>query len=133
MREDRVFRKKKYDAISSTDMLDIIPVRTDRYDLDGHVSVVTHERFQLDIRARIALGLIERWGQVAGEIDGEDSAGRAKLRLATPAEVVNRACDCAQGAMDAFISKGWTVKTPSLSDLQDKIMENENEREKENG
>lgn len=39
----------------------------------------------------LAISMIERWGMIAGVEAGEDSAGRAKIRLATPEELVERA------------------------------------------
>ena len=40
---------------------------------------------------QFAAHMIEKWGMVAAMSDGEDSAGRQKLRLATPEELVERA------------------------------------------
>ncbi len=56
--------------------------------------------------------LIERWGIVAAAPDGEDSAGRVKVRLATPEEIVARACQTAQIAMEQFAHKGWLLDVP---------------------
>ena len=44
-----------------------------------------------DARGGMAYKLIERWGMVAAIPDGEDSAGRSRLRLLTPEEMVDRA------------------------------------------
>ena len=46
---------------------------------------------KVEQEAILAMSLIERWGMVAGQPDGEDSAGRSKLRLSTPEELVDRA------------------------------------------
>jgi len=43
-----------------------------------------------ELRADIAMRLIERFGSVAGKTDGEDTAGRARLTLQEPEELVKR-------------------------------------------
>ena len=63
------------------------------------------------------MALIERWGMVAAMSDGEDSAGRQRLRLATPEELVSRAADITNLAFDVMDSVGWTAKTPSVEEL----------------
>lgn len=45
----------------------------------------------LAFEARLAVNMIEKWGSVVGMPSGEDSAGRQKLRAATPKEVVTHA------------------------------------------
>jgi hypothetical protein len=55
--------------------------------------LVIHDTEYPNFEARLAATLMERWGMVAGEPDGEDSAGRAKLRLSTPQELAQRACE----------------------------------------
>lgn len=49
----------------------------------------------LEFEAKVAEEFIARWGMVAGAPDGEDSAGRAKLRLQTPEELIERAFNTA--------------------------------------
>jgi len=44
-------------------------------------------------RSLLAVEMVNRWGMVAGMPDGEDSSGRARLRLATPEELVDRAVE----------------------------------------
>jgi hypothetical protein len=68
--------------------------------------------------ARLACALIERWGLVAAMPDGEDAAGRAKLRKLAPAELVMEACETAQLAVAEFRKRGWVVKLPGLADLE---------------
>jgi hypothetical protein len=65
-------------------------------------------KFHPDMRARLAMTLIEKWGMVAATVaDGEDSAGRSRMRLLTPAEVVGRACETAERAIEAMHGLGW--------------------------
>ena len=78
---------------------------------------VEHVLASPDPRARMAIDLIDKWGMVAATSDGEDSAGRAKLRLLAPDEMVQRACDTAALAMEAFRARGWMVDNLSLTDL----------------
>lgn len=63
--------------------------------------------------AHFAAVCIEKWGMVAGMPDGEDSAGRARIRLATPEEVVERAMTVAELFYRAARARGWTTKIPA--------------------
>jgi hypothetical protein len=63
--------------------------------------------------ASLAINLIERWGLVAAKPDGEDSAGRAKLELLTPEELVNRACDTADLVLKECEARGWMLPIPA--------------------
>ena len=51
-----------------------------------------------------ALDMLQRWGMVAAVDDGEDKAGRAKIRLATPDELVELALwkSCSRGDLFAL-------------------------------
>jgi hypothetical protein len=64
------------------------------------------------VESSLAAVLVERWGMVAAVEDGEDSAGRARLRLATPEEVVARAVKCATLLVDECRSRGLMVEVP---------------------
>lgn len=77
-----------------------------------HTNIVIYRRTALTMRADLAAHMIERWGAVAAESNGEDSAGRHKLRLATPDELVQRACDIADRAVSEFEKRGWIVALP---------------------
>ena len=63
--------------------------------------------------AAFAMHLIERWGMIAATPDGEDSAGRAKLRPLSATEVVDRACDVSSTAFMAFRLRGWLETDPT--------------------
>lgn len=82
-------------------------------------SIVVNHLIQANWRARLASILIEKWGMVLCVPDGEDSSGRAKMRLSTPEEVVSRACESADKAVDAFYLRGWVDKVPSLKELEE--------------
>jgi len=79
-------------------------------------TVTTWDREQPEMEAKLAASMVERWGMIAAIPDGEDSAGRAKLRLATPAELAARACDTAEMLMKRFHMNGWIHVTPSIQD-----------------
>lgn len=78
--------------------------------------VSVHEREYANFEARIAVSLVERWGMVAAEADGEDSGGRAKLRRMTSDEIVDHACKTAAGLAAKFRALGWMIELPSLID-----------------
>lgn len=81
------------------------------------MSLRLHEREAASWEARLACALIERWGLAMGDADGEDSAGRQKVRIATPQEVVSRACEMAALAVAEFRSRDWVVVLPSIDEI----------------
>lgn len=62
--------------------------------------------------ATIASQLATRWGMVAAVSDGEDSSGRAKLRIMTPKEIVERAVQVAELLIGEFEARGWFLELP---------------------
>jgi hypothetical protein len=70
-------------------------------------------------RATFALKCVERWAMVAAEADGEDSAGRAKLRRMTPGELTQQACDTSAALFDEFEKRGWVIEYPSHEKIED--------------
>ena len=77
-----------------------------------------HDLEHMTRKARLAAALLERWGPVAGEEDGEDSAGRAKIRRLSAEEIVEHACEIADRAIDSFRARGWMKAVPALSELE---------------
>ena len=71
-------------------------------------SISLHETELLEFEAKLAIELLTKWGMVAATEDGEDTAGRSKMRLLRPAEVVNRAFECAELALIKARTKGLT-------------------------
>jgi hypothetical protein len=59
-----------------------------------------------------ALHLMTHLAIAAAIPDGEDTAGRQKLRLMTPQEVVDRACEISKLAFQQFQAREWTLKLP---------------------
>ena len=68
--------------------------------------------------AEFALRCVERWAMVAGMPDGEDSAGRAKLRVMTVDELAERACDVAEVTFSMLRARGMMVTLPSQGELE---------------
>jgi hypothetical protein len=78
----------------------------------GSTDVIVFNKIVSDPRAKLAEEFVVKWGLVAAAPDGEDSAGRMKLRLLTVQELVNRACDTAAAITDEFDKRGWLVPLP---------------------
>lgn len=66
--------------------------------------------------ANCVLHLIDRWGMVAAVPDGEDSAGRQKLRLMTPEELTTRAMQTAEVAFRTLRAHGWIAPSIELTE-----------------
>lgn len=90
----------------------------------GAKKLVIHRDYCYDDAAELAVRMIERWGQVAAIDDGEDSAGRAKLRLATPEELVTRAFEVAELYVYHAAHRGHVIEGVSKEDLMRAINRN---------
>lgn len=90
---------------------------TDRYQTN-RPQVIIHETEAPNFEARLAINLVERWGMVSGTPDGEDTSGRAKLRLMTPAEVVERAITASELLASALREKKWMTPVPAWEEAQ---------------
>jgi hypothetical protein len=77
------------------------------------------EKKRVDARAQVAVEFISKWGMVAAMPDGEDSAGRQKLRLATESELVMRAISTVGLLFSSLEDMGWVVDLPDLNALMD--------------
>ena len=89
-----------------------IVVKKDMY---GDVQMMVLEKKHNNQKARFAMALMEKWGMVTGEVDGEDSAGRQKARRMTPDEVATYACDLAAAAFGHFEERGWLLDTSDFA------------------
>lgn len=87
----------------------------------GGNSLLTHETEHLDQEARLAVEMAARWGMVAAIEDGEDSAGRQKLRLSTPEEIAERAFQVAHYMMAKARERGLIVIAPDISVFDEEI------------
>jgi len=83
----------------------------------GQKGVMIHDTELFEEEFKMAIEMVHRWGMVAGVDAGEDSSGRAKVRLATPEEVVTRAFTCVNLLLQGARDRGLIVKVPDLSEL----------------
>jgi len=88
--------------------------KANQYSFQG---VVFHPLKRPNMRAEIAIKLAEHFAIVAGQEDGEDSAGRRAFKLQSPDQVVARACGIADGLVNEFESRGWIVDVPAYNDI----------------
>lgn len=95
-----------------------IPIELRTSDRFDGTRMIIHERRTCSMEARMATIMLEKWGMVAAAPDGEDSAGRSKLHLSTPEELVTRACNTAAAAVAEFERRGWLVDVPSYDELK---------------
>lgn len=65
-----------------------------------------------NFEARLTASIVERWALVAAWPDGEDSAGRQRLRLPTPKELATRAADIAAETYAQLAERGWMEEIP---------------------
>lgn len=63
--------------------------------------------------ACLAADIATRFALVAAMPDGEDSAGRQKLRLPTAEELAARSCDIAAALFDQFDKRGMLLDLPA--------------------
>lgn len=91
-------------------------IKTEEYGQERMIIEATHV---FGTRAAIAKDLMEHIAMAMGQVDGEDSAGRQKLRLMRPDEVAKRACEIADHLVDEFESRGWMVFVPDVERLTD--------------
>ena len=77
------------------------------------------DREHLELEAKMAVEFAVKWGMVAAMPDGEDTAGRQKLRLATPAELVERSLNVARLMYEGVRARGLMHQAPSLQDVAD--------------
>lgn len=99
----------------------IFPERVACPDFQSSFKIMLHERTDLCAQAKLACALAERWGIVAAIEDGEDSAGRQKLRHMTPEELAQRACQCAANLFQRFSEIGWIATHDAAADVTKKV------------
>lgn len=90
----------------------------------GDEAIIIHQNESLDQRAVLAANFTEKWALVAGEADGEDTAGRQKIRRLSPVELASHACETVEALYAEFAKRGWTLALPdydkALAQLDDK-------------
>lgn len=78
----------------------------------GGTEIVVHRSHAPFPQAEMAIEFMSKLALVTACPDGEDAAGRQKLRLMTPEEVVGRACEMANLAWSQFETRGWLLPLP---------------------
>lgn len=79
---------------------------------EGSTEVSLYQKRISDVRFDFMRELLGRWGMVAAITDGEDSAGRQRLRLGTIEETITRAFEMADGAIAEAERRGWFLELP---------------------
>jgi hypothetical protein len=85
--------------------------------------VCLYDKVYPDMRARFTMLLIEKWGMVLARPDGDDSAGRAKIRPADPDEVVKHAVNVSAATFAAFKDRGWLLEIGATDRLHEMAKE----------
>ena len=62
--------------------------------------------------AAFAQELMRQLAIATAHLCGEDSSGRQKLRLLTPDEIVERACEISAKSYAEFAKRGWLLEVP---------------------
>lgn len=78
----------------------------------GETEIHVCDRVALHPQARLAADLMRHLSIAAGQEDGEDSAGRQKIRLMPPGDVAKRAVEIAAAAYAEFDDRGWLLEVP---------------------
>jgi len=87
----------------------------EKFKMRNEVTIYQTEHAQFE--ARIATEFAQHYGMIAAIQDGEDSAGRQKLRLLTPSEVAERSIDTARLLVEGFRKQGWMLQVPDLAEV----------------
>lgn len=78
----------------------------------GGTEVIVATTMNPNAIARLAASIAERFALVAAMPDGEDSAGRQKLRLPSAEECAARSCDLAESLWSEFVKRDWITSLP---------------------
>ena len=101
-----------------------IKIVKNKFDID-HGHILTHDTEVLGVRAKVCMSLIDRWGLIAGKLDGEDSTGRAQYGLQTVDELVDRAIQTVDKAFAAFQEKDWLINAPTMEEMNTMFKEDD--------
>lgn len=98
-----------------------------------NVGVSKHETEDVEREGFLAISLIEKWGMVAGQPEGEDSAGRSITRLQTPEELIDRAFTVAELAFARLREKGLIHQLPTIKEINDANIEHKKKKDDARG
>lgn len=88
---------------------------------NGQPKVIVHRTEIHDGKAQFAMSLIEKFGLCAAIPDGEDAAGRQKIRVLTPDELVEKACILADKAIEEIRKREWFTAVPKWEEMEQMI------------
>ena len=80
--------------------------------------IVQHDSDIPDSRARLAQAILSHFALISAQDDGEDNAGRQKLRLLSPGEIAKRACDLSAAYYDEIEARGWLIHVPPFEEAE---------------
>lgn len=80
---------------------------------DEHVKCI--DRYKPNLKARLAIGLVERWGMICSEHHPRNMDGQQRVypTLMTPADVVHRAVTTVEELYSAIEARGWLLEVPA--------------------
>jgi hypothetical protein len=96
---------------------DLYLVVKDKYSNSSDFQLIEQKKFIMGLRAQIASEMVIRFGMVAAEDNGEDSAGRQSVIPAAPKDVVERAVTTADFLVSEFEARGWLDKLPHPNEV----------------
>ena len=108
-----------------------IKIKPPRYE-NGTPQIETIDTDYLDLKGKMALDFIVRWGAVAAIPDGEDSQGRQKLKVMEPSELVDRAVLCVELATAELAQRGWMIQLPDFKEQELMVTEQKASKQKKN-
>jgi len=107
-----------------------VEIQKSKYDVSHLPHINVYDNEYLTNRAKICLDMITKWGIIAGDNDGEDSAGRSRLKLQDPKELVDRAISITEYAFNRFKENGFIYESMTLKEakkiVKEKNTKNEN-------
>ena len=99
-----------------------------RSPFDDRGELILHRLDTPDTRGELAMKILDHFALISAQEDGEDQAGRQKLKLLSPVEVATRACDLAEAFFSEIERRGWLLKLPSYEEVQSTAREAEASR-----
>lgn len=85
-----------------------------------HTTYRAHSRGIASYTALLAERIVNHCAMITAQVDGEDTAGRQKLKLMDAADVAKRACDIAENMVAIFDARGWVNVFPPPPKEDDK-------------
>jgi hypothetical protein len=84
-----------------------------KYGRRGGEEVIITKDWTWNEEGELAIRFAERFALISAIEDGYDKMGRQKLRLLTPKEVTQRACELAEKMVAALRKREWILDLPT--------------------